>query len=371
MNRLSNIQILRACAALMIVIYHCGIETGRLAASSGHDRLFDETPWGLGVPLFFSISGFIMVVTTADMSGSPTVALDFMRRRLIRIVPLYWAVTTVSLLAALILPSLMSKVPPGDNFYVVASYLFWPAMRLGGEIRPLATPGWTLNLEMLFYVLFAVALLLPRRQGMALIFAWLALLVTVRINGWLPGVALNFWGDPIVLGFLSGAAIGILYSRGLRLPKPWAAICLVLGVAALFQHWPPDTAEDGLLKRLADGAPAAFLLTAFALGPQIKGRGRLWFAALLIGDASYSLYLLQEFLLRLLSMAWVKTAAGSFAPLWAYLPIGVIISLIACVVTYRSFEQPVTRWLNSVRWRRNFDPLGGAGPRPLAANNVA
>jgi peptidoglycan/LPS O-acetylase OafA/YrhL len=31
-------------------------------------------------------------------------------------------------------------------------------MRLTGNVRPLATPGWTLNLEMFFYVIFSVAL---------------------------------------------------------------------------------------------------------------------------------------------------------------------------------------------------------------------
>ncbi len=66
MNRLPNIQILRAIAALMVVVDHCGLETSRLAASLGQGPLFDEVPWGAGVQLFFAISGFIMVATTAN-----------------------------------------------------------------------------------------------------------------------------------------------------------------------------------------------------------------------------------------------------------------------------------------------------------------
>ncbi len=100
MQRLPNIQILRACAALMIVVNHCGIETARQAAALGHGPLFDDAPWGSGVPLFFAISGFIMVVTSAQSFGSGAAALDFLRRRVIRIVPLYWMVTTFALRGA-------------------------------------------------------------------------------------------------------------------------------------------------------------------------------------------------------------------------------------------------------------------------------
>src|SRR5579864_5676996 len=125
--KLPNIQILRACAAMMIVIYHCGIETARLSAADG-EKLLDEAAWGAGVPLFFAISGFIMVVTSVKFFGSATASLDFMRRRIIRIVPLYWLVTTVALVVVLAAPNLM-KAPPNDWFYVISSYLFWPDMR--------------------------------------------------------------------------------------------------------------------------------------------------------------------------------------------------------------------------------------------------
>src|SRR5581483_8088142 len=115
--RLPNIQLLRAGAALMIVVFHCGIEAGRLAAISGTPKLYDVDPWGAGTSLFFAISGFIMVVTTAASFGSPAAALDFMRRRLIRIVPLYWTLTTFLLGLVLVMPSLMPQVSSADHVY--------------------------------------------------------------------------------------------------------------------------------------------------------------------------------------------------------------------------------------------------------------
>src|SRR5581483_8001519 len=121
----------------------------------------------------------------------------------------------------LVMPSLMPQVSSADHVYVMDSYLFWPSMRPTSDIRPLATQGWTLNLEILFYVVFAMALLFPRRIGFGMLFGTLGLLVAAHVSGLFPGVALNFWGHPIVLGFLAGAAIGLIYNRDVRLPGRW------------------------------------------------------------------------------------------------------------------------------------------------------
>ena len=346
MTRLPNIQVLRAIAASMIVVYHCGIETTRMAAASGSDALFNIEPWGAGVPLFFAISGFIMVVTTADSFGSRAAAADFMRRRLIRIVPLYWLVTTFALAVVLVAPQLM-KAPPGDYLYVIASYLFFLYTRLGGDVRPLATPGWTLNLEMLFYAVFAVALLFPRRAGLSLLFGSLGLLVAARVGGLLPGVALNFWGDPIVLGFLLGAAAGIAYVKGVRLSFAAALSLAALGFYAL--SFTPDLTvpEDDLFRRLGAALPAAAIVAGFALAPQLDERRRMWWLALAIGDASYSLYLIHEFLLRAFHIVWGKLAI-EIVPLWVFIPLGIVISVTAALILYRLFEKPVTRRLNGL-----------------------
>ncbi len=342
--KLSNIQALRACAALMIVVYHCAIETARLSAAAGGGELFNPDPWGEGVPIFFAISGFIMVVTTVESFGSVSAAIYFMSRRIFRIVPLYWLVTTFALAAAVIAPNLM-KAPPGDHLYIVASYLFWPYMRLTGDIRPLAPPGWTLNLEMLFYVVFTIALLFRRSIGMLVLFGSLGLLVAARAAGLLSGVALNFWGDPIVLGFLFGASVGIAFNKGWRLSGLSAMTLAAIGFCLIFILWIPNAEETALAPRLAEAAPATLILIAVGLGPQVDGTWRAWRWVLLVGDASYSLYLVHEFLLRLLSFLWLKGPLASLTP-WLFIPIGIAVSVLAALATYRYFERPVTRWLN-------------------------
>jgi peptidoglycan/LPS O-acetylase OafA/YrhL len=256
---------------------------------------------------------------------------------------------------------------------VIASYLFWPYARLTGDVRPLATPGWTLNLEMLFYVIFAFALLFPRRIGLSLLFGSLGLLIAARVMGLLPGVALNFWGDPIVVGFLFGAAVGIAYNCGIRFSGWWAVTILVVGFAAVFHPTITGLAEDDLLVRIANAIPAAVVLVAVALGPQVDESRRIWVPALAIGDASYSLYLVHEFLLRTLHFVWLKGIIGIF-PLWAFIPVGIAISLLVAFASYRFFERPVTRWLNTVSRPKRIEfsvPLAERQARDAATVSFA
>ena len=58
-----------------------------------------------GVDLFFVISGFIMVYTTHGSFGQPGASASFLRRRVIRIVPIYWLYTNVTVLLLAFAPA--------------------------------------------------------------------------------------------------------------------------------------------------------------------------------------------------------------------------------------------------------------------------
>ncbi len=75
----------------------------------------------------------------------------------------------------------------------------------------------------------------------------------------------------------------------------------------------------------------------------------------MIGDASYSLYLLHEFLLRPLHIVWAKTVLG-IVPLWVFIPLGIAIAVAASLALYWLFEKPVTRWLNALSRKRGTIP---------------
>ncbi len=166
-RRLDNIQLLRALAALSVVITHTLHETG------AHEQTLNL---GFGVDVFFVISGFIMAQTSLREFGMAGAPLRFFLRRLARVAPIYWLLTTLMLAGSLIAPSLLN-VPTGGLGHIVASYLFIPDARGAGEMRPVLALGWTLNYEMFFYALFSLALLAPARWGFAGLSALMPMLV--------------------------------------------------------------------------------------------------------------------------------------------------------------------------------------------------
>src|SRR5579863_980395 len=138
------IQYLRGMAAVIVVLHH-------IFSTRGLEYLF--LPWfgGFGVDIFFVISGFIMWQTTAAVEIGP---VEFWRRRIIRIVPLYWIFLTVLLIAASLLPSVLytTVINPEST---IKSFLFVPYYHESQKIiAPILIPGWSLNYEMFFYFLF-------------------------------------------------------------------------------------------------------------------------------------------------------------------------------------------------------------------------
>lgn len=136
-----TIQYLRGLAAALVLASHA-----LLYPLVEPDLGFGRLGW-LGVILFFVISGFIMVTVTGESRFS---ARDFLRRRFIRVVPMYWAATLIAALLALAVPHLF-KTTVYDTGEVVLSLLFIPFYNpASGGIHPLYKLGWTLNYEVFF-----------------------------------------------------------------------------------------------------------------------------------------------------------------------------------------------------------------------------
>ena len=170
-----------------------------------------------------------MVFASQRLFATPGAVRVFLARRIARIVPLYWATTTVFLLVAALLPQLLNSPAPTLP-EVVSAYLFYPLRRTDGLVQPVFSLGWSLNYEMYFYAVFALALLFTRVKGVVLVAVFFALSV---LTGWLIGprsVAIAFWTSPIVLEFVAGALLALLYLNGVRMH--WS-VSIAVGAAAL------------------------------------------------------------------------------------------------------------------------------------------
>ena len=333
---IQSIQILRAVAALGVVCLHiCNEAQNRLGV---HNPLPGATIGAAGVDLFFVISGFIMVYASASMFGQPGAPLAFFKRRLIRIVPLYWAVTvaTIGLFVVLNYTGAVEQLTAGT---IASSFLFIPYARPDGEMFPVQTLGWTLNYEMMFYVIFAIALALPRRSALVVVLVLGAMAaVGSAIN--LPQ-PLAYWCDPIILEFCFGIAIAVAFRKGWRLPAAAVWGLIAVGVLALVAM---SIALPGMSRPIRWGLPAAALVAAAALAEH-GGASRRWLPLAILGDASYSLYLTHILVILLLpSVAYKLNIDVRLWP-WSYIATLVVGSLGASLTTYFLFERPVTRAL--------------------------
>ena len=337
------VQMLRGIAATMVVFVHIDVQLDRLR----YGML--GTGWlSSGVDIFFVISGFIMWTSVERRGGMSAGA--FLKNRLIRIVPLYWLVTTIVLLVGLTFPQVLASTklePP----HVIASYLFLPARHpVWHHFWPLVIPGWSLNYEMVFYAVFALALaIFPRSRalrfwligGVLAAIILIANLTKVRLD------VMNFYANPMIFEFIAGIVLGILWRRGLIRRSPFWLAAVLAGFVLL---WP------GLGFGLAGTFVGATMIVAGAAFLPPLPHNPLSS----LGDASYSLYLTHAITLRALGLVWghllLPLGRGPF------IATGVGAALVIAFLMYGFFEAPVTARLKRASFRPRETPVAVAEP---------
>ncbi|RYZ11968.1 MAG: acyltransferase [Comamonadaceae bacterium] len=335
-SRIDSLQGLRALAALLVVVSHQLPEAG----------VADTHAWfigALGVQLFFVISGFIMITTSRDRFHEPRAPALFMWRRLVRIAPLYWLATLIYGM------KLAFDGRPPALSELLKSLAFIPYLDDEGLYRPTYGLGWTLNHEMFFYALFAVALSQHFWRGVIGLLVTLVALVLFGSRlapspAWAAEL-LEFWANPVILYFVAGVLAGLLRQRllaGGRLPADHAVSSFAMSTALLAVVC--FLAADESLRRPMGMAACAvvFSLCAFRQGAKDTG---WWRAAIVqVGNASYSIYLTHSFIARPIKYVWLAVWPDQH-------PIGMVclIALAATALglaTYRWVEQPLMR----LRW---------------------
>lgn len=274
-NTLIGVQYLRGLAAMLVVFIHLQEQLQRAGFP------ISIVDYGsAGVDIFFVISGFVMWHTTVQ----PMAASEFYRRRVIRIVPLYWLLTTLMLGILLVAPALV-RSGAVDWGHVAASFFFiaQPHPSIPNSMFPLLVPGWTLNYEMYFYLLFGAMLFLPaqsRAIAVALVFGGLSLLNLLAPQGL---SVFGFYTDPIILEFAVGALLGYACQRGAWLPARIAVPLAIAGITLIVLKFDAP-------RILSNGIGSMLLVIAIVL-VEVRRPIAKRPLPLLIGDASYSIYL--------------------------------------------------------------------------------
>lgn len=287
-QKLHSLQALRALAAWFVVADHAILELtfDQPGNPSTH------VAWVLGssgVYIFFVISGFIMVHICWNAFGAPAGAGTFLRRRIIRIVPLYW------LASILTLAYHRAHGMDATALDLIRSMAFIPFANNDGLWAPVLGQGWTLNYEMMFYLIFAFGLWFRRPVGMLAIVAVMGTLLVA--SPFVPSPTIAYLGSPIILWFVLGMGLAVLWRRHNAHEPRWLA-----RAARRFEPF---------------------------------------------GDASYSTYLVHGICLTMLLRLWL--AIGLPPSAWI-VPASLVAATIGGLATYRWIEKPMLR-LASNTWR--------------------
>jgi peptidoglycan/LPS O-acetylase OafA/YrhL len=370
----ANLQVCRALAALFVVYGHSLHDLETISTRAGFDPLGAGVNWGAGVDIFFVISGFIMVHVAGREFGAPGAPLRFFIRRLARIVPMYWLLTTVLILGAFVAPEMLN-VPIGGLAHILKSYFFIPDWRPDmSAVRPVMALGWTLNYEMFFYVVFAFAMLAPLRAGIAAMSVFFVALAIIGSTLSIHQTQLAFWTDPISLEFLFGVYVALAYRAGWRLKAPVAITFAGVALLLIGANLPERLGLALDIHALRFGLPAALLIAAAALGPEMPDSAAKRFMVAL-GDASYALYLCHPFFIRPLREVWLEIG-GAHAPLFLFSLTCMIGATAIAFALHYGVEGRIARALAPVVRRLSPGPGKPAAPtlelvidRPPAAAN--
>jgi len=371
--RLPALTSLRFFAALHVVIFH--LYTMHVTAGPVWYQRLSSIGY-VGVGLFFVLSGFILVYTYAGHSWT---ALSFWQRRFARIYPAYifslFATAPSSLFATIVLRNTDIPFYTWFKSHLLLSWVL-PPLLLQSWVPQAAlawnSPAWSLSDEAFFYALFPLlAGWLVKRSGRTLdalmLGAWvISLLLSVGYVILKPDGVLHvddqslhlFWLDAVKFHplarlpeFLVGMCLGFLFLRN-SIERKWAIALVLTGISisvavVAFSSRIPYTVLHGSILTPAFAA----IIYGLALRPR-------WVRILeirplqLLGNASYSLYLLHSLMIGI----YFNPYQGMHNQGFVRAVIGIAIMVGVSVLAYLFIEQPARRWLRPKEKQLPVDP---------------
>jgi exopolysaccharide production protein ExoZ len=325
-----SLQVLRALAAVAVVLYHAQILCHKYGRGPSSTEALLGEAGSHGVDLFFVLSGFVILYTIHNTNSSP---VGFLVRRLIRIVPLYWVLS----LGLLLLGIAVSPGNPLEPRPVLESLLF--CAYAFHSRPPLIYVGWSIEYEIFFYavVTLALAAVLPVYRAVGLLFltlyVGLHLLVPAAAA---PGGVAYFLGNPLLFEFVLGLLLAEFAVGGRTRVLDWTIALAAIG---------SSIAIEGVSRLVFAGVPAALLVWAAVKTERWTSRHRVMHALGKVGDASYSIYLLQ-----VVALPAVGKLVARFVPDLPpdLLVLTAVVSVVAAgILLYRGVERPLLKALQA------------------------
>ncbi|MGW8761802.1 acyltransferase family protein [Streptomyces sp. NPDC055815] len=304
----------------------------------------------LGVAFFFVLSGFVLTWSArpGDRAGS------FYRRRFVKILPLYYVAGAA---ATLLLWDL------GVRWQDLLAYAtFLQVWAPNPEVNfSVLTPGWSLAVEAVFYLVFPLVIGRFRRLGRGAAWTGLALSVALAflvpvLAYVLPAGAGELVGAPNQAGFqtwfayvlplgrlcdfFAGMFAALLVTSGHfpRTSLPWVLVSFVpCYVWAAESPW--------LFGQRAPLLVSCVLLIVAAAQRDVAGRPSFLSSStmVLLGNVSFAFYLVHHLVLYALNTKVLHGPFGSVPMVAAYMASALVVSLGVAWLLHRYVEMPLVR----------------------------
>ena len=347
-TEIRSLQVFRGLAALAVVASHVAFSTEAFVGSMPGVA---QSVFGLGylgVDFFFVLSGFIIMF--AHMCDQPSLATvqRYAFKRLVRIFPAYLPISIALIALYATMPGFSAS--GGRDYSLLSSLLLLPA-----DKPPALSVAWTLVHELMFYAVFLL-FFVSRRWLVIGFVLWGGAIITSNLflvpSGWLryPMSLLNI---EFMFGVLSAWVVKSAVYRG----DPKRLVVLGLAMVSVMLVVIHQTPSTYLRLLLAFGL--ACMMVGFALWEQsvsLPWPGWL----LLIGNASYSIYLIHNPLVSV-----TQRVAARIGLDWAgAMVFGVVLSVLAGYVYYRLVERPSLDF-----FRKRLGPIRNDGVRRPAVTH--
>lgn len=295
---ISGIHLLRGLAAFLVLIYH--IYYVSKIYVEYNIQLFEVLY--IGVDIFFVVSGFVMFFILRR--GLEKVSLSayrvkFIRDRFFRIVPLYWFFTIAFFVAN-------NQLYPGDNeknvslLALVKSLLFIPYGSDGIVSPPVLGVGWTLNYEVLFYLVIFISLSVTKHVFTAVTLTFVGFILLGFSDSHHNSIYITYISNPIIIEFILGAFIANLYVTNRYWLKIVAVVLILAPITLLFigMEHVSIVSQRALIAGSISGCIVSIALLASSK-PYMNFATKNYFFYFL-GSSSYIMYLIHHPILSFL-----------------------------------------------------------------------
>lgn len=346
----------RAAAALWVLIYHVWLLSGAGTAAMPFFRGVDLSPLlamgYLGVDVFFVLSGFVLSLQVLrSVSKQQMPYSTFLRRRILRVYPAYYACLTI-----LLLVSLWGTHPHSLGVTDVALHAVMFHNLVDENVSSINPVFWSMPFEWQFYLLFPyLVLALLRQRPFLLLGVCMGIAVVTKLlvlaggpEGWTHVLLaqLPFRIDEFVVGMIGANIAGAISPRAsLRRCIFWigslalGGAVIYYGIAApLWWTWNLDAVIRSLWVEVAVVAILIGLSGDTHLGVRLFANSVLvW-----LGTISYSIYLWHfPLLLWLRSTTLVRQRGVAFDEMFtSLLTIGLALVLVFSAISYYTVERP-------------------------------